>query len=1415
MAGKDYLFEVSWEVCNKVGGIYTVIQSKIPEAIRRYGENYYLIGPDLKTNPEFEETDEDCWDRIREGTAIKEIPCRFGRWRVPGRPKVILVGPGKKFNKDQLLFELWEDYGVDSIAGGWDYIEPVLFSYACGAVIETVFNIIVRPEESRAVAHFHEWMCGAGLLCVKKRVPEIGTVFLTHATILGRTIAGSGTDIYTAMDHISPQREASSFNIAAKHSMEVVTAREADCFTTVSEITALEAKNFLGRAPDLVLPNGLDMESIPDLASNRAPARKSRAALLNFASRFLRKDFSDNTRIFIISGRYEFHNKGIDLFLQALGKLDREPAEGQSVLVFLCILAEHVAINPYALPDSAPPEDGVPLITTHRLRNELTDPILTTCNSLGLVNSPRNRVKVIFVPAYLNGHDGLINMSYYEMLSGCDLGVFPSYYEPWGYTPLESAAHAVPTITTDLAGFGLWVKRRVGDSRGVDVIPRSGLALNQVTENLFNNIRSAVNETKEELQARRADARRVALLANWNDFFSYYLGAYEKSLGVAQARVEKMESVEYRERMRKTFAVTASSKPYFRSFTAVVNLPAKIRRLRELAYNLWWTWNPEALELFAYLDAKLWDETGHNPVRMLETVSPGQLDGAAENEGYMNVYRRVMQKFDQYMNDRSNGGIDPGPIRWSSPVAYFSPEFGIHESLPIYSGGLGVLAGDHLKAASDLKLPLVGVGLLYKNGYFRQRIDREGWQIAEYPESDFSTMPVRTVQDDRGNDVQIALELPGRTLFANIWEVKVGRIFLYLLDTDLPRNTVHDRTITSRLYAEDPRVRLEQEILLGMGGVKLLRKLGIRPSVYHINEGHSAFLLFEIMNNLILDEGLGFEAAKEAARGGAVFTTHTPVDAGNERFSRDLVEYYFSSYFKRWGITAAQFWDLGRKEEGEDKPFFMTVLGLKLSNEANGVSRLHGHVARKMWSEVWKGFHYTDVPIRSVTNGVHLQSYVSPRIREILDVYLGPDWDRNLRDAERWKRIHQIPDSVLWRVKSGMKFNLVNYLSQSVSRQWVKYSNAKVLREDITSRINPGALFIGFARRFAPYKRANLLFYDVDRLDRIVNSERHPVQIIYGGKAHPADRMGVELIKKVIDLSKDRRFIGKIFFIEDYDLETARLLLQGVDLWLNVPRRPYEASGTSGQKVIINGVVNASVADGWWPEGFNGSNGWIVGSEETDHGVFEDAGLADERDAQSLYSLIEDLIVPAFFDRDSSGIPRQWVEMMKRSMATLVPVFNADRMVCQYMNEMYIPTAKREAELKENGFRLAKELADWKMRVPMRFSSIKLMEVVFEGIHGDTIRVGKPFTVNVKIDSGKLEPDEILAELVIGRIDGRDFLTRPETVTLSIKDRANGVITFSCRYEVKESGKYSYGIRITPYNKAMGSKQEAGLALWG
>ncbi len=1416
-AQEYFLFEVSWDVFSKVGGVYTVITSKLPETIRNFGERYFVLGPDLKTNTEFEETDEELWSEIREAVAIKEIPCRFGRWKIPGRPKAILVGFGEKYNKDQLLYSLWEDYGVDSLAGGWDYVEPVMFSYAASEVIETINNILARPQKMRSVAHFHDWVTGAGLLGLKKLAPEVGTVFTAHTTMLGKTLSSAGLDIYLEMDRISPQQEASARNITAKCSLETASAREADCFTAISQITALEAKNFLGRSPDIITPNGICIKNIKDLAADRTDALRSRKRLLEAASRFLGTDFPEDVKILMTSGRGEFQGKGINVFLSALARLNAEPDEGAKILVYLFVLGKYTDLIASLKDEGIKPDPNHPPISTHKIYDEASDPILQTCERVGLKNFPQDRVKAIYVPAYLNGHDGLINMPYNEALSGCDLSVFPSHYEPWGYTPLESAAYAVPTITTDQAGFGIWVQQTIGANKGVILLKKMGQSDAAMEENLYEILAGFVKKTKEELQEMRAAARRVAEKANWNDFFQNYVQAFQTALSVSEKRAKAIQEKELETKLKHTFAGTSSVLPHFRSFTAVANLPQKISRLRELAYNLWWVWNPHALELFSALDPKLWEQIGNNPVRMLETVSHDRLLEISENINYLDLYTHIFKQFDDYMDEKTPSLLVSDPaarLKKSSPVAYFSTEYGLHECLPIYSGGLGTLSGDHLKTASDLNAPLVGVGLFYKYGFFKQRIDKNGAQTEEYQRNDPADMPIEIVQDDRGNPVQISLELPGRTLFANIWEVHVGRVPLYLLDSDVTKNTAQDRKITDRLYCSDPKTRIEQEILLGIGGVKLLKKLGIRPRVYHINEGHSAFLIFELISLVMFEDGLSFNEALESVHSCVTFTTHTPIEAGNERFSHELIEHYFSSFVKRTGISWPQFWQLGLKEDSDGKSFFMTILALKTAHKSNAVSWLHEEVSKRMWRNVWKGLDESDIPITHVTNGIHTLSYIAPQMKYIFDTFLGMDWYKHLSEPETWEKVREIPDNVLWRTRYELRQKLIDFLRDEVSRNWMKYGYSKTWQEELFSRLNPAALTISFARRFVPYKRANLIFADLNRLDRIVNHPTRPVQLIFAGKAHPQDGYGKDLIKQVIDVCKDPRFRGRIFFVEDYNIGVARRLVQGSDVWLNNPRRPLEASGTSGEKAVANGVINLSVSDGWWIEGYDGTNGWTIGPVVNRYG--EETPDADREDGESLYSLLENTIIPMFYEREPSGLPERWIAMIKRSMQTLVPRFNTERMLTEYYKNIYIPTAVRAQEFYADNHRLARELADWKQKLPMRFSSLRLLEVTVKGIQGDKILVDEPLEVSVRIDPGKMTAEEIMAELLIGKKDHTGFSEKPECIPLKPdKDVSDGILRFSLSYKIKTNGVFTYGVRVFPHHPNLAAKYETNLIYWG
>lgn len=1406
------LFEVSWEVCNKVGGIYAVVSSKILEALAAFGENYFLLGPDLGNNPDFEETDEPCWQELRQETDRRNLSCRFGRWNIPGRPKVILVGYRDRYDQSQLLFSLWNRYGVDSISGGWDYVEPVMFSTACGEVIEAACKALHIPADGPALAHFHEWMCGGGLLYLKTNAPYVGTVFTTHATMLGRSMAGSGFDIYKQMHQINPKHEAGAYNITAKCSMETASAREADCFTTVSRITADEAGVFLGRTPDVLTLNGLDLRVIPDYSRDRSLAAASRQRLLEAAGRLLRRRLPEDTRVFLVSGRYEYHNKGIDVFLDALGMVNTALSQSQSNVLALCaVMGGHSGVNADAVsgdPAKLPGQGGF-WISSHHVYNQPNDPILNACQRLGLDNRPENHVQVIFDPALLDGKDGFLNMRYEEVLAACDLGVFPSWYEPWGYTPQESAAHAVPTVTTDLSGFGMWVRSSQRDKNGVTIICRRQTSYDETAASLRDVLLQYASLPEEQMQEHRHMVRHVAEGCSWEQFFPYYVQAY--GLALDKARQRSSQPAGGSTTLTRVLAATMSTTPNLHSFTALTSLPPAIGRLRELAHNLWWSWHPECHYLFSALNEEEWERSNHNPIATLEKATRARLIIVAHEQSYLRLYNQTMAAFDAYMAEAPQSF---GPLTPQQPLAYFSTEYGLSECLPIYSGGLGVLSGDHLKSASDLNIPLVAVGLLYKNGYFRQIIDKNGDQTPVYPENDFATLPIEQVKDQDGKPREIYLQMPGRRLHVQIWLVRVGRINLYLLDTNLPSNTAEDRKITARLYEADRDIRLRQEILLGRGGVSMLRALDIRPAAYHMNEGHSAFLIFERIRLLMQENGLSFEEAGEVVRGSTLFTTHTPVDAGNERFSLESMEAYFKPYIQTVGISWQTLVNMGRFEGSERNVFEMTVLALKYSMKANGVSALHGVVSRHMWQEGWQGVPVAEIPIFSVTNGIHVPSYAGPAMRPLLQKHLGEGWQELTPDDQKWTRIADIPDADLWTARQTQKKHLLEAIRSSLPEFFKKFAIPYEKQQEMTSRLTPETLVIGFARRFAPYKRATLLFADVDRLARILEKSGQPVIFVFAGKAHPADGQGIGLIRELFQHMLSPRFFGKIFFIEDYSLAVSRLMVQGCDVWLNNPRRPYEACGTSGQKVAVNGGLNLSVADGWWCEGYNGTNGWTIGPLVAKGSLGPEQ--SDYDDAASLYFLLEDKVIPLYFERDADNRPHNWLLRVRKAMQTLIAQYSSHRMLRDYLSDYYIPAATSHQEIRSNHYALARHLSQWKQDVNVRFGSVQMDTIRSEGIKEDSLLDGQSLHVAVTVHPGSMKLDELLVQLVAGPGDGSTFTETPDVVEMQPESEGvDGTMTFVCTYTPSRSGIHVYGVRVMPCTEGLSSPLETRLVLWG
>ncbi len=845
-------------------------------------------------------------------------------------------------------------------------------------------------------------------------------------------------------------------------------------------------------------------------------------------------------------------------------------------------------------------------------------------------------------------------------------------------------------------------------------------------------------------------------------------------------------------------------RPY-RTFSVVPSLPPRLAPLRELAYNLWWSWNLDVVDLFRRLDRDLWEESGHNPVLMLGIIKQERLEEAAGDDGFVSQMMRIYQAFNHYMStgetwfNRNYGNKLPG-----FQIAYFSAEFGVTECLPIYSGGLGILAGDHLKSASDLGIPLVGVGLLYQEGYFRQYLNADGWQQESYPLNDFYTMPVQLEL------IMVSVDFPGRTCWAQVWRAQVGRVPLYLLDTNIDINPPHDRDVTDQLYGGDLDMRIRQEIVLGIGGMRALGALGIKPTVCHMNEGHSAFLALERIRQAMQEQHLPFDVARELTSAGNVFTTHTAVPAGIDLFPPQLMDHYFANYYPQLGLSRDAFLQLGRRSTNQsEESFSMAILALRLAAYSNGVSQLHGEVARKMWADLWPQTPLPEVPITSITNGIHTRSWISGDMAGLLLRYLGPRMLDRPSDQSVWERVNRIPDEELWRTHERRRERLVAVAREHLRRQFERRSASPKEIAEATEILDPDALTIGFARRFATYKRALLLFEDPQRLSKILNNRERPVQIIFAGKAHPRDNPAKEFIRKLVHFARQEEFRRRIIFLEDYDISLARYLVQGVDVWLNTPQRGQEASGTSGMKAAANGVINLSTPDGWWCEAYKPEVGWCIGQGE----IYEDESYGDTVEARLLYDHLEKDVVPLFYERGPDGLPRGWIAKMKNSMGYIAPIFNTHRMVLEYFDRLYLPEALRYARLSADECRAAKELAAWLDRMRRHWGEIRILSV--ESDLQDGLPVGADAHISARISLGALRPEEVAVQTYHGPVTPQGDITDYQAIPMSVEGSdGQGVHTFKGVLRCTRSGLHGYTVRVLPYHPDLGDPHVPGLVLW-
>jgi glycogen phosphorylase len=843
-------------------------------------------------------------------------------------------------------------------------------------------------------------------------------------------------------------------------------------------------------------------------------------------------------------------------------------------------------------------------------------------------------------------------------------------------------------------------------------------------------------------------------------------------------------------------------------FTVRPNIPKSLQPILDIAYNLWWTWNTEAIDLFRWVDNELWESANHNPIKMLGQVSPERFEQLEKDESFLRHMNSVSDKlktylehetwFDRNYKDKFNGSI-----------TYFSFEFGLHESLSLYSGGLGVLSGDHLKSSSELGIPLVGVGLIYRYGYFKQYLNIDGWQQEEFVENDFENMPMTLMRKKDGSPIMISLELPGRVVYAQIWKIQVGRVSLYLLDADLDMNDPADREITYKLYGGDLHTRIQQEMLLGIGGLRALEALGIETQVWHMNEGHAAFMVFEKTRLFMEKYNISFEAARDMVSSGSLFTTHTPVPAGIDLFPPDMIESYFSNYARAFGISMDDLLSFGRQNQDNPNEFFsMPILAFNFSDRSNGVSELHGKVSRLMWRSLWPGLPDKLIPLRHITNGIHTATWLSEEIARLYDRYLGPQMLDNPLDFSLWEKVDNIPDMELWRSKDRLRENLVSFARKRVKIQTKRRGAVRQKNLNADEILDPRALTIGFARRFATYKRATLIFKDPERLARILNDRDRPVQIVFAGKSHPKDNNGKEFIRAIVHMASLPEFRRKIVFLEDYNMDIARHLVQGVDIWLNTPRRPQEASGTSGMKVCPNGGLNVSVLDGWWVEGYNGSNGWAIGGE-----VYSDPEVQDDIEALALYEILENEIVSMFYDRGVDGLPREWIKLMKNSMATVSPVFNTNRMVSQYFEDTYLPAFLQMKELGKNQMKTVAELEDWKDFVRANWHEVDIEAVYSED--EKALSVGMDLEVMAKIQLGNIKPKDVKVALFYGGIDVTDDISEGERIWMEpLKDKKNGSYTFKGRIPLASSGRKGFSVCIYPDTHKMSRRFEKAYIKW-
>lgn len=1404
----DYIFEIGWEVCNKIGGMHTVLSTKANTLTKEFKDNYIMIGPDVwketKDNPEFIE-DKKLLKNWRTYAEQSKLKIRIGRWNIKGKPIVVLVDFSSFIiSKDAFLSEFLKNYQLDFASGQWDFLEPTIFGYAAGKVLENywLFNI---SSQDKIVAHFNGWTSGSGILFLKKEVPQIATVYTSHG-ISPNTGNGNGNNHSAENPEIIDSEVLSKqYQIQVKHSLEKLLAENADCYTTVSKIADKENLEIYHRPADFITPNGFEniYYCTPDaLAEMR---KKARCILQKVARAVLKREISEDTIFVHTGGRNEFKNKGYDVLTNALGRLNKKSDLQRDIVVFFIVSSKNSCgyrqdldlerTEPY-------PEPATDDYLTHWIFDYDVNPLVHAFTENDLHNKSEDKVKVMYVPTYLNGDDGVFNLSYFDLLSGFDITLFPSRYESWGYASQESVGLGIPTVASSLSGYGAWVKEHLQETQDVvRVIDRVNENIENTIDELTQIIYNYSKLNEAGILKIREEAFKIGELTTWKNVINVYYQAYSMAVDKAIGRFESYKTkLSIAEPITDTISFVEAD---WRKILITINLPEVLKPLQILANNLWWAWNYEAEELFASIDKQLWIKHQHNPISMFESLSTERYKELENDAVFLKKLNKIYGDFQTYMAKKREVS--------GEKVAYFSMEYGLHDSLKIFSGGLGMLAGDYLKQASDSNVNLIGIGLLYRYGYFNQQISNSGDQINTYFPQKFSHLPIHPIRDSKGNWVKIGIPFSGRTLYAKIWRVDVGRIPLYLLDTDFADNNEVDRKTTSSLYGGDWENRLKQEIVLGIGGVLAINTLNENPTLYHYNEGHAAFAVIERLKNLMQQNNFSFSQCVEIVRASSLFTTHTPVPAGHDYFSEDMLRVYMSHYPAKLNIKWDTFMNLGRMHENNSSErFSMSVLAMKLSQEANAVSKIHCRVTREMFKDLYKGYFTEELHIGYVTNGVHYPTWTHKRWQQLHKEYFGENFINDQSNKKHWKKIYNVPDERLWGLRNELRGEMIDFLKVRLAQDMTRRQENPKLLFDVIDNLRSDVLTIGFARRFATYKRAHLLFSDLEKLSSLINNPDRPVQFIYAGKAHPQDKAGQDLIKRIIEVSRMKEFVGKIIFIENYDMNIAKHLISGCDVWLNTPTRPLEASGTSGEKAVMNGVLNFSVLDGWWAEGYTPGAGWALKEEDT----YDNQEFQDVLDAQTIYNKIEDEIAPAFYHRNEKNIPELWLSHVRKTFSEISPMFTMKRQLDDYYDKFYNILFDRYEHLSENNFKMAYKISRWKQKMLANWDSIEITNVEVPNSEQNPLSLGESFKAVVTLDLGSISPEDIGIEILFAQKVNDKIETIRKKIELKYEPGSANYSIYSCSDSALNAGVFDYVFRIYAKNEALAHRQDFELIRW-